>query len=161
MKTTKCTKCNADIEYKTRPPSLCTECKTHPKGRRKSRNTQERQMFYQLDKLFPGQYYIRNGYYSFLMSPKGAPMQLDIYYPNLNIAFEFDGSQHIQYNTFFFKNKGQFADMQSRDRLKDKICRERGITLIRVNYTEKITVELLKQKTIQAGRQDLIDGGRM
>lgn len=45
-------------------------------------------MFTVLDEIFTNEYYIRNGYYSFLISPKGEPMQLDIFYPDRKLAFE-------------------------------------------------------------------------
>ena len=96
MKIAKCVICGVDIKYVTKPPKKCQACKEADKAvknARKSRkskrnSSKEVQMFKVLEELLPSQYYIRNGYYSFLMSPKNAPMQLDIYYPELRLACE-------------------------------------------------------------------------
>lgn len=116
----------------------------------------ENRLFEILERIYPGEYYIRNGYYSFLMSPKKKPMQLDIYYPDLNIAFEYQGSQHSRYNKFFFKNKKQFQYLKTCDRLKKKLCKKLGITLICIDYTKELTVEYVKMRIIKAGRGDTI-----
>lgn len=60
----------------------------------------------------------------------------DFFLPSKKIVFEIDGSQHYEYNTFFFKNKQQFYKGMSRDRTKQKWCDENDIILIRINYKE-------------------------
>jgi very-short-patch-repair endonuclease len=90
------------------------------------------------------------------MSPKGEPMQLDIYYPQLRLAFEYDGSQHKKYNSYFFKNKKQFEYLQRCDRLKNRICKEIGIELIRINYDKKITLDYIAKKLQDAGYGEYI-----
>jgi hypothetical protein len=54
----------------------------------KQTNSHEELMFKILREMFPDEEYIRNGYYSFLMSPKQMPMQLDMYFPKMKLAFE-------------------------------------------------------------------------
>lgn len=100
IKTTKCVDCNKEVEYKTNKPKRCTKCKekrarkkgkanrTYKKGNKNTEWSKEYLMFQILDGIFPGEYYIRNGYYSFLISPKGEPMQLDIFYPDRKLALE-------------------------------------------------------------------------
>ena len=98
-KITKCIECGTEMEYKTNPPKRCPPCKTKrakKKGKanrnRKKKTSPYRSkeylMFTILDEIFTNEYYIRNGYYSFLISPKGEPMQLDIFYPDRKLAFE-------------------------------------------------------------------------
>lgn len=164
MRTTKCTVCGAPVEYKTKPPKKCAACKEAAKlvkkPRKKSKSTRnsskEVKMFRELDGLLPGQYYVRNGYYSFLMSPKHTPMQLDIYYPDLKLAFEYDGRQHAEFNKYFFKSKKQFQYLQRCDKLKDKLCAQLNITLIRISHDKKITPQLLTKKIEETGRDDVI-----
>jgi hypothetical protein len=108
-------------------------------------------MFTILDEIFTNEYYIRNGYYSFLISPKGEPMQLDIFYPDRKLAFEYDGRQHSEYNPYFHKTKKQFRYLQECDILKDKICKEMGITLIRISHDKKITKDLIIEKLKKSG----------
>lgn len=49
------------------------------------------------------------------------PLELDIFIPSLNTALEYDGDYWHS-----------LPDMIKRDELKDKICEEKGLTLIRV-----------------------------
>lgn len=155
MKTTECLVCKTKIEYKTKKPKVCRKCREA--NRRRKPRSKEIRMFRALDEVFSGQYYIRNGYYSFLLSPKKAPMQLDIYYPDLKLAFEYDGSQHSQYNEYFFRNQQQFKYLQRCDALKDRLCKELGITLIRITHKNKITPQLIIKKILETDRTDLIE----
>jgi len=116
----------------------------------------EGRLFKILEKIYPGEYYIRNGYYSFLVSPKKQPLQLDIYYPDLKIAFEHQGKQHSRYSKFFFKNKKQFEYLKTCDRLKKELCKKLGITLICIDYTKELSVEYIKMRIVKSGRKDTL-----
>lgn len=107
-------------------------------------------MFALLDTIMPGQYYIRNGYYSFLISPKGAPMQFDIYFPEFKLAWEYDGRQHSEYNEFMHKSKKAFRYLQQCDQIKNELCKELGITLIRIRFDKKLTADYLRVKLQEA-----------
>jgi hypothetical protein len=124
--------------------------------KRKPQNINEQLLFKVLDEVLPGQYYIRNGYYSFLMSPKGRPMQYDIYYPDLKLAFEYQGKQHYHYSSYFFKDEKQFKYLQKCDRLKKKLSKELGITLIVIDYKKKITPEYIIKRIKLAKRHDVL-----
>lgn len=124
--------------------------------KRKPQNNNEQLLFKVLDEVLPGQYYIRNGYYSFLMSPKGRPMQYDIYYPDLKLAFEYQGKQHYRYSSYFFKDKKQFKYLQKCDQLKKKLSKELGITLIVIDYKKKITPEYIIKRIKLAKRHDVL-----
>ena len=52
-------------------------------------------------------------------------MELDLYYPALHLAFEFQGDQHF-FPTSLSANPNQ---QQVRDRRKHVLCRQQGITL--------------------------------
>jgi hypothetical protein len=116
----------------------------------------EELMFKVLDILLPGEYYIRNGYYSFLISPKGKPMQLDIYYPKLGLALEFNGKQHYRYSDYFFSNKKQFEYLKTCDKLKKDMCKKLGIKLIIIDYTKKITEDYIRMRLVKAGKRDIL-----
>jgi hypothetical protein len=159
--------CGAEIAYTTKPPAKCQACREAEQAMKKKRkrksdprksksSNKEVQMFRELNNLLPGCYYIRNGYYSFLISPKDAPMQLDIFYPDLMMAFEYDGKQHTEYTKYFFRNKSKFNYLQECDALKDRLCKDLGITLIRINFNEKLTAENLKSRISKAGRDDVL-----
>ncbi len=73
----------------------------------------------------------------FLKNPKtGRNLELDGYSKELNLAFEYDGEQHY-FPVKRFGGEDRFQYQQQRDRLKDKLCKENNITLIRIPYWEK------------------------
>jgi len=62
-------------------------------------------------------------------------LELDGYNEELNIAFEYQGIQHYEYNKHFHRGDiNIFHAQQERDRMKYKICKERGINLILIPY---------------------------
>ena len=169
LQSTICKECGKTIKYTTRKPRVCSVCKTKAKTAKKkttpvasnpavakkpaagvkkrpdNKNTQgELILFSALDKLLVGHDYINHGYYSFLPSPKGYPLQLDRYYPDLKLAFEFDGKQHSEYNKYIHKSKKNFEYYKECDRLKEQNCKTKGITLIRIAWNYKISPDALK-----------------
>jgi hypothetical protein len=68
----------------------------------------------------------------------GHKLTIDFFIPTHKIAFEVDGSQHEDYNTFFYKNKREFLNAQKRDDDKQQICDINGWTLIRVQSEEEL-----------------------
>lgn len=152
-KHTKCKVCGKKIPYKTKKPKTCKKCKAKKKpkkrkkrkSKRKKGQSKEAYMFKILNSIFPDQMYIENGYYSFLPSPKGSPMQIDKYFPDLKIGFEYDGKQHFSHNSYFMTKK-EFKYLQKCDSLKDKLCKEEGVALIRIRYDKEITRDYLLYK---------------
>lgn len=68
-------------------------------------------------------------------------LELDCFNETLRLAVEYNGEQHYQYIPFFHKNREAFYNQKYRDELKRMRCRELGITLIEVPYTEKKRLE--------------------
>lgn len=151
MRFTNCKTCSKQISYKTHKPILCKECK-NKKPAHMSKT--ESYVFSILDKTLPQSGYIDQGFYSFLVSPKGTLLQLDRYYPRWNLAFEVQGKQHYKYSEHYHKSEANFKYLQECDELKRKICKEKGITLIEVPYYRKLTVESLPLE-IKAVNPDL------
>ena len=79
-------------------------------------------------------------------------LELDCYNPELRLAVEYNGAQHYVYNTFFHKNKEAFYNQKYRDELKRLRCKELGITLIEIPYTEDRRLEqFLEQQLREVG----------
>lgn len=57
---------------------------------------------------------------SFEEAVRVANCRFDFYLPEKNILFEYQGPQHYEYNSHFFKKKSDFTKAQERDR--QKIC---------------------------------------
>jgi len=92
-----------------------------------------------------------------MINPKtGYTLELDIYLPNLGIAIEYDGEQHfrpIRFNKNISDTQMEldFKDLKYRDKLKTKLTKNGGIKLIRFNYKQKITPELVREVLLQSG----------
>lgn len=153
-KVTQCVTCGMNIHYATKKPKWCTKCKKlqpktykpSSKKRPPQQSKKEVQMKQTLNTIFPQATYIDNGYYSFMLSPKGAPLQLDRYYPDLQIAWEYDGQQHSTYNSYMHKTKAAFDYLQECDRMKNEYCKAMGIHLIRISHDKKISKSYILER---------------
>ena len=95
----------------------------------------------------------------FLTNPiTNAPLELDMYNAELNLAVEYNGSQHYTFNRMMHNNsRDRFQNQQYRDYIKRNICRDRGIDLIIVPYTvraDKIGEFLLTELHKRGYRRD-------
>lgn len=160
-KITNCVECGGSIEYATKKPKYCKLCrKSKPKVYKRSkripsRSKNEALMQKLLNEILPEAEYIDNGYYSWLLSPKQSPMQIDRLYPRLKLGFEYDGRQHYEYNAYMHKNKEAFEYLQQCDKLKTKLLEDLGYTLIRIRYDKKLTKGYLVRRLKEEG---LLDG---
>jgi len=109
-------------------------------------------IFYDCELIYRERYY-------WLTNPEtGYPLELDIYIPNLRLAFEYDGSQHKKFTPYIHKTMENFISMQRRDIFKNNKCKELGITLIRYDdIINKIDTTTLKYKLLDGKRPDITD----
>lgn len=142
--------CTGTVYYKVRQPKLCKSCrnKKKPNGNSKLEN----RIFALLNQLFKDEY-INNGYYSWLVSPKGMPLQLDRYYPDIKLAFEIQGQQHLEWTKYYHKKKTDFEYLQLCDSIKGQTCAKRGITLIHIKYNETLSRELILSKLFNSNKK--------
>ena len=78
----------------------------------------------------------------FLRNPKtGRNLELDGFNSSIptsigkGLAFEYNGSQHYQYNPKYHPTYQDFESQLERDKFKAEACRTNGITLITIPYT--------------------------
>ena len=65
-------------------------------------------------------------------------LELDCFNQELRLAVEYDGEGHAKYIPYFHKNYEAFLNQKYRDDMKNRICRDEGIYLIRVPHTVKL-----------------------
>ena len=70
-------------------------------------------------------------------------LELDIYIPDLKTAFEYQGIQHYRPITGWGGQKA-FEELKSRDAQKASMCKQLGIHLIKVDYTEPLTEDYVR-----------------
>lgn len=70
-----------------------------------------------------------------LKSPKGYPMQIDLYNEKLKIGIEYNGVQHYKYTPYFHKKgPSDFEYQKQKDELKLETCDKYGVYIISVPY---------------------------
>jgi very-short-patch-repair endonuclease len=75
----------------------------------------------------------------------GERLRLDFYIPELMLGFEYDGSQHEEYSSYFHGDVDKFVEAKARDQRKEELCSEQGIKLVRVNKDNPLTQHDLHQ----------------
>lgn len=110
----------------------------------------ENLLFNILDQIFGSERHKSHARPKWLRNPQtGRPLELDRYYPQLNIAFEYNGEQHYKLALNFTKNtetaQNRLFSQQYRDNVKKEICLKQGVSLIVVKYTDTLTAENIKR----------------
>lgn len=71
----------------------------------------------------------------------------DFYLPDYNLVIEYDGKQHFR--EFFTISSETLEQRQERDALKNKLCEENGVEILRIPYWDLVHIEtILKQKLL-------------
>jgi len=88
----------------------------------------------------------------------GNRKHLDIFIEELKIAIEYDGMQHYKYIDYFFRGDyNKFKKQIYNDKLKEKLCKENNIKLLRWKENKRITefnvLKFLKENNIQVKTQ--------
>jgi len=78
-------------------------------------------------------------------------LELDIFLPDLSLAFEYQGQQHF-YPVDAWGGKAKLLELVERDKLKRTLCQTKNITLIEIDYTEPMTEKYIKEKLKKASR---------
>lgn len=85
----------------------------------------------------------------------GNNLELDCYNKDLHLAVEYNGRQHYDYIPYFHQNKEAFYNQKYRDELKKIYCRDFGITLITVPYTERDIPSFLRRALSERQENEL------
>lgn len=95
--------------------------------------------------------YISQATFKWLLSDSNCKLRCDGYFKDYNLVVEFDGEQHFEPIEFFGGQKG-FERRVKNDRIKDKLIKEKGMTIIRIAYNEPYwDKEFLKQRLTENG----------
>jgi very-short-patch-repair endonuclease len=81
-------------------------------------------------------------------SERGYLLFFDFYLSNLNICIEFDGRQHFNLKGFN-QSEENFLNIQLNDKIKTEFCLKNQIKLIRINYKEIKSINIILNKEIK------------
>lgn len=101
---------------------------------------QEEKLLKILQEIFPNEFIKRHD----RKVLKG--LELDFLIRNLRLAFEYDGEQHFDRKLCEEVFKSDFDALKKRDKKKNKLCKKKRITLIRIKYNEPLTKIHIKSK---------------
>lgn len=76
-------------------------------------------------------------------------LELDIYLPNLRLAFEYQGIQHYE-PIERWGGEEYLKIVQEHDRRKKELCVENNVTLICIDYDESLTESHIKNRIKEA-----------
>lgn len=123
----------------------------------------ERRMKRLLDEIYPDEQYQDNIKPKWLKNPDtGKLLELDRYYPNLNLAFEYNGLQHYElcFGDDEQREQNRLAIQQQRDEVKQQLCDKRGVTLIVVTCDDFLTIEHLERLIAKHTNNAPVDNGK-
>jgi hypothetical protein len=81
----------------------------------------------------------------------GHNLEIDLYNDELKLGIEYNGSQHYKFTPGIHKNYEHFQTQRYRDEMKKMICKNAGIVLIEVPYTEKEIEDFLLKELKNQG----------
>ena len=78
-------------------------------------------------------------------------LRFDFYLPDYNCCIEYDGKQHFE-PVSYFGGKEALEDLQNRDDIKNKFCKEHNIKLFRFNYKQNFNeIRTIMQSIVRSG----------
>lgn len=105
----------------------------------------ETMLYHIVEEIFPGYEIIRHHRPNWLEG-----LELDIYIPSKKLAFEYQGIQHFQAVNHWGGN-AQLEIQIEHDKRKKRICKEKGICLICINYNDELTNEYIRNRILAEG----------
>jgi hypothetical protein len=144
---------NNSVEKKYKPKKKTHAAKSYSNKKRKhssksfepKRSVGENILYKIIKEKYPNQNILRNERPNWLKNNNGNNLELDIFLPDLNLAFEFHGRQHRDHVPYF----GSYDDFQRQlrnDELKRKKCKLKGVTLIEIWFDDPLTNLFVEQK---------------
>jgi hypothetical protein len=89
--------------------------------------------------LFDNQQFEIRKRYSWLRKDNNYMLELDLFFPELKLAFEYQGLQHSIDKAEHFGRSYNFQLTRENDRIKKELCIKHNVTLIEIPYGMKLT----------------------
>jgi len=109
---------------------------------RRNKKSRQRWLFLKVQEIFDSHEIFEDFKHKEMSQKAGYSIELDLFIPKLNLAFEYQGEHHYEENPK--GGFGSFESQQFRDQKKKQICSEHGIELIIIPYWWENKIESLK-----------------
>jgi len=100
-------------------------------------------------KLFPSKPF-KQVFCEHYVKYKGHRLFFDFYIKKIGVFIEVQGQQHTKFVSHFHSDRKAFLQQRERDNLKRIWAEENGYCLVRINYDEVITEDLVMDKINRA-----------
>jgi hypothetical protein len=123
----------------------------------KNKRKGQSKLFFIVKELFPNDEVLWEFKHDKIRSKRNRKLELDVYVPSKNIAFEYQGAQH--YGNNGGEISGMFADFDfdriaENDKIKLEKCKLLGIKLIRISHTWDETKQYVVSKIADSENDD-------
>lgn len=79
---------------------------------------------------------LRNVGLSWLTLDDGYHLEVDAYFPDLNLIVEYNGEQHYRYEPYVSKTYDRYLKTLENDEIKVQLCEQHGCDLMIIPYTQ-------------------------
>ena len=146
-------KCENGHDYVAKIYAVNTELCSCPYCRRDKGTKGEKEVFEKLSKL--GLEELIFSQYTFNNCKNIRSLRFDFVLKRNNqilLAIEFDGKQHFEEVSFFYKNntKESLERNQKRDKIKTEFCKQNNIPLLRIPYWDFDRIEEILEKELKS-----------
>jgi len=98
-----------------------------------------------LEQIYPGEEIVRHHRPDWLYG-----LELDFHLPRLRLGVEYQGQQHF-HPIKAWGGTSALEELRSRDALKRRLCKQEGVNLVEIDYTEPLAESHVRRRLIEAG----------
>ena len=128
------------ISRKQSHVSKYTSYNTSPK-----RSIGENKLYEIVKQQYPTEKILRNERPDWLKNEANHNLELDIFLPEIDLDFEYNGKQHREHVPFF-GTVAQFEKQKRNDQIKRETCKSKGIVLIEIWFDEPLNKSFVNKK---------------